>query len=257
MRPVNLLPEKERPYVPSGRRQGSSYAVVGLLAVLLLAVGAYVLMANSVTSTRTEAEQVRQEADRAEAKSGSLAAFGAFAEVKATRYASVTDLAGGRFDWERLMRELARVLPASTSVTELSTGTNGEGGADSASSGASGGSASGTGAASSGADGPETPPQLTLSGCAASQRDVATTLVRLRSLHRAVDVQLADSSKEDTGASGPTAEGTPAPGADGDRECGGGGLPGYTFQATVVFSPDTSGGDIPDAKVPGRLGGGS
>jgi len=160
------------------------------------------------------------------------------------------------------MRELARVLPASTSVTELSTGTNGEGGADSASSGASsgsssGGSGSGTAAAPAGADGAATSPQLTLSGCAASQRDVATTLVRLRSLHRAVDVQLADSSKADANATGAPSAGTPSPGGGGDRACGAGRLPDYKFQATVIFSGDTSGSDIPDAKVPGRLGGGS
>jgi Tfp pilus assembly protein PilN len=260
MRPVNLLPEKERPYVPSGQRQGVAYVVVGLLVVLLLGTGAYVLMVNSLTSTREKTEQVRQEADAAEAKAGRLSAFGAFSQVKTTRYASVTELARGRFDWERLMREMARVLPPSVYVTSMSAGTNGEG---STPAGQSGGSAPPSDSSAG-----EGAPQLTLSGCATSQPEVATTLVRLRSLHRAVDVRLADSSKEtvtpgggpaassgSTGTSAPAASGGGGTAAGANDGCEArGGRPDYRFQATVVFGQDPDAGP---GRVPGSLGGGS
>ena len=111
MRPVNLLPESQRRRAPTTDGK-SSYVVLGVLAALVLMTGLYVVTANQVTSRSNEAALASAEADRLEAKVASLGAFGNFAQIKETRVASVRQLATQRFDWERLMLELARVLPS-------------------------------------------------------------------------------------------------------------------------------------------------
>ena len=111
MRPVNLLPESQRRRAPAGDGK-SAYFVLGVLALLLVMTGLYVVTSNQVTTRSNEAAVAAAEADRLEAQAASLGSFGSFAQVKQTRVASVRQLASERFDWERLMRELARVLPA-------------------------------------------------------------------------------------------------------------------------------------------------
>ena len=125
MRPVNLLPDDLRPRRASGALSGSSYAVVGVLGALFLMVVVYVLTANKVNSHKTDIAQVERETQEAEARAAALAPYERFAQIKATRVASVTQLASQRFDWERMVREVALVLPAGTSVTELNATTAG------------------------------------------------------------------------------------------------------------------------------------
>jgi Tfp pilus assembly protein PilN len=110
VKPVNLLPESQRRRDPAARA-GSSYVVLGVLAALLLMTLSYVLVSNQVTSRNNEAAAAGAEAERLEAEAGALGSFGDFAQVLQTRATSVRALASSRFDWERLMRELARVLP--------------------------------------------------------------------------------------------------------------------------------------------------
>jgi Tfp pilus assembly protein PilN len=108
---VNLLPERHRPRRASGGRQGSSYAVLGVLGALLLALVVYVLTLNSINSGQDQIAVAKAETEQAQSQSRSLSAYGDFAKVKQKRVAAVTQLAKGRFDWERLVRELAHVLP--------------------------------------------------------------------------------------------------------------------------------------------------
>ena len=124
MRPVNLLPDDLRPRQATGRLRGSSYAVVGVLAVLLLMAVGYVLTSNKVNSHKTEIAEVRAGDRRGRgARRERWRPTRTFAQIKATRIESVKSLAGQRFDWERLMRELALVLPDGTSLTDLAAST--------------------------------------------------------------------------------------------------------------------------------------
>lgn len=260
MRPVNLLPEGERPHVPSGRRQGSAYVVVGALGLVLVALVSYVLVANQVTSTRAKADQAQIDADAAEAKAAKLGAFGSFAQTKQARETSVKTTASERFDWERLSREMARVIPTDVFVTELDASAK----PDEAKEG------SGTGGAGAKAnDGPH----VKLTGCAVDQKDVATTMVRLRSLHRAVEVTLEESARASeepshggapSSASGAAPAGAspaaPASASSGegpeDEGCGTTNLrPNYMFIVHVAFEakPPKTG----PARVPSYLGGGA
>ena len=235
MRPVNLLPDDLRPRQASGALSGSAYAVVGVLAVLLLMAVGYVMSANQANSRKSEIAEVRQETADAEAQAASLAPYANFAQIKATRIESVKSLAGLRFDWERLMREVALVLPDGTSLTDLAASTTGA---------ADTGGTPPTDAAAAAVS-----PSLNLKGCAERQPDVATLMVRLRRLHRAADVSLTESSQQDAsgGGAAPAAvdSGTGSEGCPPDT---------YLFDLTVTFEPL----DVEQAKpVPARLGGGA
>lgn len=222
MRPVNLLPESQRRRMPAGDGK-SAYAVLGVLAVLLAMTAAYVTIGNQATERANAAAEAAAEADRLEAQVASLGAFGNFAQIKETRLASVRQLAAQRFDWERLMLELARVLPADGWLQTAAASTSGEDG----------------GTASTSVGGV---PTATLGGCLPRQSDVADLMLRLRRLHRAEDVALTESVREDAGG---------APSVD---SCG----RYYRFEIAVSFAP-TVVEESPDGqrRVPASLGGGS
>lgn len=215
MRAVNLLPASRRTH-EGGSRPGSAYAVLGVLGVLLVAVVMYVLAANGLTGKQDELTKVQAETQAAQQRLAALGSFRDFASIKQTRETSISRLAQARLDWERLVRELSRVLPGDVFVSSLEAGAGGAANAAAAAPGAAG-------------------PSLKLTGCAPSNPDVATLMVRLRKLHRANDVTLANSSRSE-GEGG---------------ACGG----GYTFDVTVSFDP------LPQAPtpepVPAHLGGGA
>lgn len=251
MNAVNLLPERNRPRKASAGGQGrSSYIALGVLGAVLVGLLVYVLTLNSINSSTTRIGEAKAEAARLEAQANSLGPYGDFAKIKAERVQSVQQLAQGRFDWERLVRELAHVLPTDVWLVNASASATG----DDSASGSAPAAAPATGAAPA-----STGPGLTIQGCARDQSQVAVTLVRLRELEGAADVSLAHSTAGDDQPSGATASSsTPAPAAGGAGSSGCGtthGKPNYSFQATVTFAAPT--GPAPAGKVPNRLGGGA
>jgi Tfp pilus assembly protein PilN len=241
MRPVNLLPQSARPYVASGGRSGGAYVVIGVLAALVLGVAAYVLTTNQISSRKGEIARAKQETQAAQARTAGLQKFGDFSKVAQARVSAVQGLAAGRIDYERLLRETSRVLPSGVWLTSLDA--EATGGASGSSAGATPSTppASGTGAAAS------TAPSVHVNGCAKTQGQVATTLVRLRALHGADEVQLNDSGKSSTGGSSAAASSAGASGC-GDN---------YTFDVLVTLTPAVTALGDAGHKVPGSLGGGS
>ncbi len=223
MKPVNLLPESQRRRRPSGEGNGA-YVALGVLATLFVMTLGYVVTGNNATSRANDTAVASAEADRLEARAAELGAFGDFAQVKELRLASVRDLADTRFDWERLVRELARVLPKNGWLQEVKASTTG---ADEPAGDAAAGSAG---------------PTANLLGCMPRQSDVADLMVRLRRMHRVEDVTLKESGIDDLRSS-PTVD-----------SCG----DFYKFDVTAVFAPAVS-EERPDgrARVPASLGGGS
>jgi Tfp pilus assembly protein PilN len=112
MRPVNLIPPEQRRGERAPLRTGfASYAVVGGLVVGLALVTLLVLTGNDIASLESEkAELEAREASLAE-EAAELAPYAEFATVQANRRLTVEALAESRFDWERVLRELAIVLP--------------------------------------------------------------------------------------------------------------------------------------------------
>ncbi len=97
MRPVNLLPASRRTQ-EGGSRPGISYAALGVLGALLVAVLIYVLTANGLTAKQDELAKVQAETQAAQERAAALGSFGNFASIKQTREASVTQLAQARLD---------------------------------------------------------------------------------------------------------------------------------------------------------------
>ena len=177
MRPINLLPTRYRPARASGERPGIGYAAIGVLAVLLVMAVLYVVTNNQIDDAKEKTAQAQAEQQAAQIKIGQLQAFGDFAALKTSREAAVKGVAQVRFDYERLMREVALVLPKDTYLTSFS---------------ASGGGATATAG-----------PTVTVAGCAPDHPGVATAIVRLRKLHNVTDVDLQQSTKAaDTSSSG-------------------------------------------------------
>ena len=180
MRPVNLLPSRYRPARASGERRGIGYIAIGILVALLVMVLLVVVTNNGINDAKQKTAQANADYQAAQAKIGQLQAYGDFAALRQARYDAVKNVAVTRFDYERLMREIALVLPHNSNLTSFT-----------ASSGASGGT-------------------LGITGCAPSHPGVATVIVRLRHMHNVTDVTLGNSTKNGSSSStGTTTGGCP------------------------------------------------
>lgn len=231
MRPVNLLPARYRPRTGGGADSKTAHITLGALALLVLAVFGYVMTSNQVSSRNSEIAEVRQQIAAAQAQAVTLKDYGDFAGIKQARLAAVTSLATARVDWERLFRELAHVLPERVWLISF----DGQAGAADA--------------------GAELGPTLALSGCAASHEQIADVMVRLRELHVAEEVELAETAaSEDSGDSAaPPAGASAGVETSGGTDCG----PYYSFDVNVLMNAPSEAGLTPGPAVPARLGGGS
>ena len=232
MRPVNLVPREHR-RAATGQRPGSAYAVVGALAVLLVMAVAYVTVSNQVKTRTADADAAAAQADQLEAQAQQLGSFTNFAAIQQQRLASVANVASTRFDWERFLRELSRIMPRGSWLQTTNAST-----------------ASAADAAAAVATTP-TPgtavavgPTAQLVGCTPDQSDVARMMVRMRRMYRVTDVKLNESVRE----AGVDSVTTP-------DNCG----PLYKFDITLSFEPAAPAKEAPRGadEVPAALGGGS
>ncbi|HYU61488.1 MAG TPA: hypothetical protein VEK39_12075 [Solirubrobacterales bacterium] len=112
MRAVNLIPpEERRGRVPTGT-SAVSYLVVGVLLAILAGVTALVLTNNQISNSQADVAQLERERTEAQARAASLQSFADFRSMQEERTTTVASLAQSRFDWERVLRELALVLPS-------------------------------------------------------------------------------------------------------------------------------------------------
>lgn len=112
MRPVNLIPPEERRGDKSELRHGPlAYGIVGLLAVVLVVLVAVITLGNQVSEREAQLASIEVREDAASARATALAPYAQFATMSAARDLTVTTLAKSRFDWERVLRELALVIP--------------------------------------------------------------------------------------------------------------------------------------------------
>jgi Tfp pilus assembly protein PilN len=220
MRAVNLIPADERRgSATAGRSGGAVYALLGALALLVILAGAYALMGRAIESKRAEVARVKAEADAAEAKSADLKGYTDFAGLRTQRTDSVTQLAESRFDWARVLHEIARTFPADAWLSDLhGTAPAAMGAAPpSALSTPSSSSSSTPAAAATTATGPT----IDLTGCTAGQGAVARLMVELRRIDGVAKVDLTSSTK--AGATGgSTGYGAPSGSTASDAACTGG-----------------------------------
>src|SRR3954452_25034736 len=126
MKAVNLLPEKHRPRQPSGGQGKGGYVVLGVLGAVLVGVLVYVMTLNSINDSKSKIKEATVEAARLNEQANSLGPYGDFANIKAERVKSVMQLAQGRFDYERLVRELSHVLPPDVWLVNAAASTTGD-----------------------------------------------------------------------------------------------------------------------------------
>ena len=121
MRPVNLIPSNERRGDTSVSRTGPiAYLLIGALVAVLGGVCALVLTGNEISDQKAELSALEDEHAEEQARAASLASYTQFRSVRETRALTVASLADSRFDWERVMREFALVLPPDVWLTDLS-----------------------------------------------------------------------------------------------------------------------------------------
>jgi Tfp pilus assembly protein PilN len=200
MRAVNLIPAEQRGGAArgAGRSGGGAYAVLGLLAGLVVLALLYGSAHRQVASNRAKVAALEVQVQQTQANATKLAPYTSFIAMREQRAQAVAQLVDSRFDWAHAFHELGRVLPKYVSIASL-TGTVGS--LTPAASAASG--AAGAGTVTS-ATPPGSVPSFTLSGCATTQSAVARTLERLRLMDGVSSVTLQSSSKSGaaSGASG-------------------------------------------------------
>jgi Tfp pilus assembly protein PilN len=256
MKAVNLLPEKHRPRQATGGSGKGGHVVLGVLGAVLVGVLVYVMTLNSINDSKSKITKATIEAAQLNEEANSLGPYGDFAKIKAERVKSVMQLAQDRFDYERLVRELAHVLPPDVWLVNASASSSADGA--SSTPGASPTPPAATAAPATGASGTApASPTLLLQGCARDQTQVAVTIVRLRELQGATDVSL-DHSTRGQAANGSAPAAAPSGGSSGggaDTSCGStAGKPNYAFQVNVTFAAPTP---AQPTVAPGRLGGGA
>jgi Tfp pilus assembly protein PilN len=234
MRPVNLIPAEERRGQHAPLRSGALvYVLLGALVAVLVGVTALVLTGNQISDRESEVARLQVEDAEAIAKVERLAAYTQFRDLSQQRVATVASLAESRFDWERVMRELALILPddawlVSLTATATPTVSVGEGGGE-------GGGGTGLRAATPG-------PALELSGCADGQEAVAGFVTALKDIEGVTRVGVQSSELSDEEGSG---EGGGAKGGDDCR------TRDFIakFELVVAFDaapiPTVGGGEVP------------
>ncbi|HZU61066.1 MAG TPA: PilN domain-containing protein [Solirubrobacteraceae bacterium] len=223
MKAVNLVPAESRKGGADLRLvRGPGAAVVGVLAAALVLVTLYVVASNDVTSRQAQLASLRQQLSQTKALAASLSGYTKFAQLAQARVQTVREIATSRFDWQRVLSDLSRVVPANTTLSSL---------AATVTPGASAGASSSSG----GLRGALAVPAFELQGCTASQDDVARLMSRLRLITGVTRVTLASAVKAGSSAAGSAGPSTSS---------GSGGCKSNpsTFDLVVFFQPPAGSG---------------
>ncbi len=203
MRPVNLIPADQLRSSKVPIRTGPiAYMLIGALALGLGAVTLLVLTNNKIADHKAEISSLKQQEAAATARAQQFSSFSNFSKLEQNRHQTVANLADSRFDWERVMRELSRVMPGNVWLTHLVGTASGGGGGDAASTDSS--STSG--------------PSLQITGCATDQDAVAGFMSSLRDIDGVTRVGLTSSEKSDESAGGAGAASGDSAGSGGGTE---------------------------------------
>jgi Tfp pilus assembly protein PilN len=181
VRPVNLIPAEDRRGEQAPLRSGPVvYVLVAAFVALLAGVTALVLVDNQIAEREGEVARLEVKDAEAKAKAESLAAYVEFRNLSEQRVATVASLADSRFDWERVMRELALVLPEDVWLVGLTA---------TAAPAVTVEGASGDSNLRGAAPGPA----LELTGCATGQETVAGFVTALKDIEGVTRVAVASS----------------------------------------------------------------
>jgi Tfp pilus assembly protein PilN len=182
VRAVNLLPpdfagapkasgdQGARPEATGG---AGPFVVLGVLAACVAGTAGYVLTNNTIKQRTADLASVEARSQAIKAKAEQLRPFADFGAIANARVATVRDLATSRFDWEQVLRDLSRAIPADVALKDI-TGDLSQ---------STGGSVRGAVAA----------PAITLHGCAPGQTQVARLMARIHNIDGVTRVSLTKS----------------------------------------------------------------
>jgi Tfp pilus assembly protein PilN len=182
MRAFNLLPREEARAVSEGGAPSPlPYVLVALTGVLVFAALAavYLMAGTDVTKKKGQVEDLRAElaAYQAQQKGPSVDdKSAALANERLGRTAALSSALTKRLAWDRVLREIALVVPTSVTLGQIQ------------------GSSPTAGAAATNADGSSVT-NLTISGSTVSQADVALFMTRLSVIRELSAVQLKESGQ--------------------------------------------------------------
>jgi Tfp pilus assembly protein PilN len=188
MRPVNLIPAEERGAGAPTRTGPIAYLIVGGLVAVLAGVAFLVTTGNTIAEREAEVERLEAEEASARARADSMSAFAEFAAIEQDRTETVASLARSRFDWERVLRELALVIPGDVWLTDLTGTVSQDVALDSATPGSTRSEVAG--------------PALDIEGCAPGHESVARFVAALRDIDGVTRVGLSTSQLPDEAQGG-------------------------------------------------------
>lgn len=211
MRPVNLIPREQRHGSQSPLRTGPlPYIVLGALVALLVGVALLVVTNNEISEQKSEIVTLKQEDKIAQERAEKLVPYVQLAELRQERVATVNSLADSRFDWERVMRELSKILPSDVWLTSLNASASPQ-------ASASGGAAAGGGGTSD-LRGGIAGPALEINGCAKGQEGVAGFVTALKEIDGVTRVGVQSSALPAAGSAAETGGGGEG-GSSGQTDC--------------------------------------
>ena len=232
MKAVNLIPSDARRggRGAGGRSGGAVYVLLAALAVAVALVAVYVDASNQVSDAQAKVSALQAQAAAAQGAADKLVPYVQFAQLAQARAATIRGIASNRFDWNAALGNLARVVPANTSLQTLS---------GSVVPGVAVGGASSSGASQ--LRGAVNAPAFEISGCSRTQDDVARLISRLRLIDGVTRVSLQDSQKSSSGPGG-AAVATTGTGSSSGGSAQGCGANHPTWDLVVFFTPIANAG---------------
>lgn len=203
MNRINLLPPAER--VKASREQGIAYALLALIAVIVVLGVVYVLEHNKIATKQSTLDATTAQVDQLNVEIASLQPYEALQGTASAMNDMAAQVADARIDWASILGELSLVVPDNVQFSSFSATVPATMQAGGALAGAGQSSAAATTAT----------PDITITGIAGdSHVTVAELMVRLGLIPQFMNIEL-QSSTEVAAAPPPTptptGTATPAP----------------------------------------------